>query len=265
MRKFSSSINNKHNSDVTFFFEDGPVIYGHSSIINKRCKKLSEILNSSSSIQMQSKSTALIIEFTSRELFLHMIKYLYTGEINRIKPCDIYETVKLWTFLNVPGYRQLEKYVTWDNEQICVLLENAIRDNLQYMKDVCLRHVQKNFIEVIITESFGTIGIESLVEIMKLLPSSKADKIIVFSACLIWAVAYCKRGGISQSVINIRKKLNVVVKYFQFTKMTEEEFGKCALLMPDFFDEDEEISILMAIGANFRQKYSNCSNCKSNF
>lgn len=235
-------VNDERMADVEFVFKNGEPIYAHNSVINSLCPILHRIIEDR---RMITNSERVKIKSTKqRDTIMHLMFYLYTGEINRIDDKHLYEVYKLWSSLEVKGFEELEKMITSSDELVLVFMQRSIREDYKPMRSICKWHIAINFSGIIKTETILNVNSRTMKNIMKIRSLGNLNQVEVIRVFMKWAHRSCERKGIPQTAAELRQRLNHILEYIQFMEMTDEQLVDCIIMIYGIFDLNETFKIM---------------------
>lgn len=176
---------NEQHSDVTLVVENTR-IPAHKTILMARSPYFDSLFNGGFS---ESNQTEIKLE-VQLEPFKEVLRYIYTGRL-LIIGLGVDKVFDLCILADLYGFEPMKKFVLNDlitnvsMYDCCTLLDAASSHSFDTLENACLKFMDENSTDLLDDESFKTISINSLCNVLKR-DTFYAPEIEIFKAVQSW-------------------------------------------------------------------------------
>lgn len=178
------------------------------------------------------------MECTSANIFFKFLQYLYTDDISWLRVCNVGPVMAT---AHKYGVNHLEE-LCYDYmsgrlsiENACTFLEHCYLFSNIFTEKL-LSFIDSKCEDVILQESFADLCIDALLCIVK------RDTLVVRENHLFQRLLDCTHLACKNTQPN--KEAKIVFDQIRFPAMNRCEFGECLRIAPNFFTEDEKVSLV---------------------
>lgn len=246
--------NNEFISDITFVCDvnDNKLIYAHSFELIKRSPKFFASFKNSIGVC----KVIPVANFTY-DIFLEFIRFVYTDncELNNDNVLDMLRVSKEYS-VSMLEQRCINIIIDQMSvDTVCKYLELSIREGYEYIQYAALKFIEKNFSQVLQSDSFYEIEKDTLRCILNLNQHDGTPEIDIFQAVMKWAEMECRQDNISLVGESKRMVLGDLIKQIRFPIMPADDFGRCTTETVGLLTDQEISSIFQSITVKKKNEF----------
>lgn len=226
-------LNNQELSDVKFQFDDNTILFAHKFILASRSPVFEKMF-----IHWPTEENIIRMECISANIFFKFLCFLYTDNVTWLR---VHNVGAVMTLAHKYGVNHLEE-ICYDYMSGRLSIENAC-SFLEYSYPFSNKFTEKLFSfidskceDIILQQSFSDLCIDALLCFVK------RDTLVVRETILFKQLLDCTNLACKNTKPS--KEAKIVFDQIRFPSMNICEFGECLRIAPNFFTEEEKVSIL---------------------